>query len=154
MANEPHKAKGKTQGRKWKLQVCATKIERGGTNGPINVKRPNSKVVWPSPENKKMRVSSPIKQIQKAINLSPPKQAYNHIEHSPHRAPRRLKLTNEELRGNGRGFIGRSWLLASPKAMRILSWNVRGLRKPRTRVTIKKFSNYIGPKYFFTVKLK
>lgn len=61
VANGPHKAKGKTQGRKWKLQARATKIERGGTNGPINVKRPNSEVVWPSPESKKMRVSSPIK---------------------------------------------------------------------------------------------
>lgn len=61
VANGPHKAKGKTQGRKWKLQARATKIERGGTSGPINVKRPNSEVVWPSPESKKMRVSSPIK---------------------------------------------------------------------------------------------
>lgn len=101
VANGPYKAKGKMQGRKWKLQARATKIERGGTNGPINVKRPNSEVVWPSPESKKMKVSSPIKQIQKVINLSPLKQAYNHIEHSPYRAPRRLKLTNEELEAKG-----------------------------------------------------
>lgn len=72
-----------------------------GANGPINVKRPDNEVNWPSSESKKKRLVSPIKQSHKANHSSPSKQAYGYSHLSPHRAARQLKLTDEELTAEG-----------------------------------------------------
>lgn len=70
-------------------------------NGLVNVKRPNSVVSWPSPENKKQRLLSPIKQSHDVSHLSPSKQAYSHSHLSPQRVARQLKLVDEGLDAEG-----------------------------------------------------
>ena len=81
--NRPNNVKVKPKMRKWKLQARSSRIERGNNNGPINSKRPNSELAWPSPKNKKKRV------------LAYQRHHFNYNYFSPSQAKLQLKLTNQ-----------------------------------------------------------
>ena len=56
--------------------------------------------------------------------------------------------------GNERRFIGGSWWATLPGIMKILSWNIRGLGKPRTCLAIKKILYLFRPQIFFCCETK
>lgn len=73
VVNRPNREKVKPKSRKWKSQARNTKMVGGSAIGPTNIKRPNNEVSWSSPESKRKRMLSPLRQSPKYSQLSPSK---------------------------------------------------------------------------------
>lgn len=82
-------------------------------------------------------------------------QSNIHNQFSPLQARFQLRLVRCRAKcsggcsSNGGGYISQSQQPALPAAMKILTWNVRGLRKSRTRLPIKKILHIHRPQIFF-----
>lgn len=69
--NGPNKDKTRPKTRKQKLQARNSKTFPLSANGPMCTKKPNSELVWPSPENKKKRSFNPLNQLNSGCFSNP-----------------------------------------------------------------------------------
>ena len=82
--NGPKKQQLKPKPRKWKLQARVQKVDKRGSSEPKNSKRPSREILRPSPDYKKKRLLSPLKQFN------------GQNQFSPFLINRQLKLVDEE----------------------------------------------------------
>ncbi|KAH9668523.1 reverse transcriptase domain-containing protein [Citrus sinensis] len=71
--NGPNKVKPRPKIKKWKKQARSSGGESGNAVGQIGTKRPSSKLTWPSPNSKRIKTLSPLKQPHRRNFLSSPK---------------------------------------------------------------------------------
>ena len=74
--NGPNKVKPRPKTKKWKKQARSSGGESGNAFGQIGTKRPNSELTWPSPDSKRSKTFSPLKQPHRRNFLSSPKAKF------------------------------------------------------------------------------
>ena len=68
--NGPNKVKPRPKIKKWKKQARSSGGESGNTFGQIGTKRPSSELTWPSPNSKRIKTLSHLKQPHRRNSLS------------------------------------------------------------------------------------